>query len=68
MLRLNRDAPDSLIVGKAPGGYPRLDANQRATLAAEAYIVRTIKYWVIERKRKARGHREYDVDALLRWN
>jgi transposase len=34
VLRFNRDGPDGLIDGKAPGGRPRLDANQRAALAA----------------------------------
>ena len=34
VLRFNRDGPDGLIDGKAPGGCPRLDANQRAALAA----------------------------------
>ena len=34
VLRFNRDGPDGLIDGKAFGGRPRLDANQRAALAA----------------------------------
>jgi transposase len=34
VLRFNRDGPDGLIDGKAPGGRPRLDANQRAALAS----------------------------------
>ncbi|MBC7991186.1 MAG: winged helix-turn-helix domain-containing protein [Luteimonas sp.] len=34
VLRFNRDGPDGLIDGKAPGGRPRLDARQRAALAA----------------------------------
>ena len=34
VLRFNRDGPDGLIDGKAPGGRPRLDATQRAALAA----------------------------------
>ncbi len=34
VLRFNRDGSDGLIDGKAPGGCPRLDANQRAALAA----------------------------------
>ena len=34
VLRFNRDGPDGLIDGKAPGGRPRLDANQQAALAA----------------------------------
>ena len=34
VLRFNCDGPDGLIDGKAPGGRPRLDANQRAALAA----------------------------------
>ena len=34
VLRFNRDGPDGLVDGKAPGGRPRLDANQRAALAA----------------------------------
>ena len=34
VLRFNRDGPDSLVDSKAPGGRPRLDANQRAALAA----------------------------------
>lgn len=34
VLRFNRHGPDGLIDGKAPGGRPRLDANQRAALAA----------------------------------
>jgi transposase len=34
VLRLNRDGPDGLIDGIAPGGRPRLDTNQRAALAA----------------------------------
>jgi transposase len=34
VLRFNRDGPDGLIDGKAPGGRPRLDASQRAALAA----------------------------------
>ncbi|NDV87401.1 IS630 family transposase [Aurantimonas aggregata] len=34
VLRFNREGPDGLIDGKAPGGRPRLDANQRAALAA----------------------------------
>ena len=32
-VRFNRKGPDGLIDGKAPGGRPRLDANQRAALA-----------------------------------
>ena len=34
VLRFNRDGPDGLVDGKAPGGRPRLDATQRAALAA----------------------------------
>ena len=34
VLRFNCHGPDGLIDGKAPGGRPRLDANQRAALAA----------------------------------
>lgn len=34
VLRFNRDGPDGLIDGKAPGGRPRLDAHHRAALAA----------------------------------
>ena len=34
VLRFNRDGPDGLVDGKAPGGRPRLDAAQRAALAA----------------------------------
>ena len=34
VLRFNRDGPDGLVDGKAPGGRPRLDANQQAALAA----------------------------------
>ena len=34
VLRFNRDGPDGLVDGKAPGGRPRLDANQWAALAA----------------------------------
>ena len=34
VLRFNRHGPDGLIDGKAPGGRSRLDANQRAALAA----------------------------------
>ena len=34
VLRFNRDGPNGLVDGKAPGGRPRLDANQRAVLAA----------------------------------
>ena len=34
VLRFNAGGPDGLIDGKAPGGRPRLDANQRAALAA----------------------------------
>jgi len=34
VLRFNRDGPDGLVDGKAPGGRPRLDANQRLALAA----------------------------------
>ena len=34
VLRFNRYGPDGLIDGKAHGGRPRLDANQRAALAA----------------------------------
>ena len=34
VLRFNRNGPDGLIDGKAPGGRPRLDASQRAALAA----------------------------------
>ena len=34
VLRFNRDGPDGLVDGKAPGGRRRLDANQRAALAA----------------------------------
>lgn len=32
VLRFNRHGPDGLIDGKAPGGRPRLDVNQRAAL------------------------------------
>ena len=34
VLRFNHHGPDGLIDGKAPGGRPRLDASQRAALAA----------------------------------
>ena len=34
VLRFNRDGSDGLVDGKAPGGRPRLDATQRAALAA----------------------------------
>ena len=34
VLRFNADGPDGLVDGKAPGGRPRLDANQRLALAA----------------------------------
>ena len=33
VVRFNRDGPDGLIDGKAPGGRPRLDAQQRTALA-----------------------------------
>ena len=34
VLRFNRDGPGGLVDGKAPGGRRRLDASQRAALAA----------------------------------
>ena len=34
VLRFNAGGPDGLVDGKAPGGRPRLDANQRLALAA----------------------------------
>jgi transposase len=34
VLRFNRDGPDGLDDGKAPGGRPRLDGEQQAALAA----------------------------------
>jgi transposase len=34
VLRFNRDRPDGLIDGEAPGGRPRLDSHQQVGLAA----------------------------------
>jgi len=39
VLRFNRDGPDGLVDGKAPGGRLRLDATQRAALAAAVEVI-----------------------------